>query len=81
MAEVYTFPKTETNLAGTVALSVETEISTNNCGLELEAQSLQILDNGEIKTQDLTLPVPDCDAIGSFLVLNNLLLDLKVAGK
>jgi hypothetical protein len=81
MAEVYTFPKAETNHAGTVVLSVETEISAANCGIEIEAQSLQILGNGQIKTQDLMLPVPDCDAIGSFLVLNNLLQDLKVAAK
>ena len=52
-----------------------------NCGLEIEAQALETKTEGGIKTKNLTLPVPDCDAVGSFLVLNNLLEDLKVAAK
>lgn len=81
LAEVYTFPKAESLRAGSVALSVETEITQANCGIEAEAQSLQLQDDGQIKTQDLILSVPECDAVGGFLVLNNLLEDLKVAGK
>lgn len=79
LAEVYTFPKNAAVGSGDVALSVETEISASNCGVEIEAQTLEIDSGGRIKTQNLTLPVPDCDAVGSFLVLNNLLQDLKVA--
>ena len=79
LAEVYTFPKAATARTGDIALSVETEISDANCGVEIEAQSLQMIAGGQIKTRDITLPVPDCDAVGSFLVLNNLLQDLKVA--
>ena len=47
--------------------------------LEIEAQSLEIQTDGKVRTQNLTLAVPDCEATGSFLVLNNLLQDLKVA--
>lgn len=78
-AEVYSFPKVATSLSGDIALSVETEISQANCGQEIEAQSLEMGEDGQIKTQNLTLSVPECDAIGNFLVLNNLLQDLKVA--
>jgi hypothetical protein len=60
-------------------LSVEAEVSELNCGQEIEAQSLQVGSDGKLKTRNLTLAVPDCDAIGNFLVLNNLLEDLKVA--
>lgn len=81
LAEVYTYPKVESEQAGTITLSVEAEITRANCGIEAEAQSLQLQDDGQIKTQDLILAVPECDAVGSFLVLNNLLQDLKVAGK
>lgn len=81
LAEVYSFPKTYNNKVGTITLSVETEVTQANCGLEIEAQSLEIQPDGGIKTQNLTLPVPECDAEGSFLVLNNLLQDLKVAGR
>ncbi|MFK7837637.1 MAG: hypothetical protein AB8B60_15610 [Sulfitobacter sp.] len=80
VAEVYSFPKAFNTRDGNIALSVETEVTQANCGLEIEAQSLEILVDGQIKTQNLTLPVPECDAEGSFLVLNNLLQDMKVVG-
>lgn len=81
LAEVYSFPKAYAGNPGTISLSVEAEVTAANCGLEIEAQSLEVQSGGAIRTQNLTLPVPDCDAQGSFLVLNNLLQDLKVAGK
>ncbi|MEX0371206.1 MAG: hypothetical protein AB3N09_11280, partial [Tateyamaria sp.] len=79
MAEVYTFPTGMAVSSGTIDLSVEAEVTMNNCGLEVEAQSLEMMAGGQMKTQDLTLAVPGCDAVGSFLVLNNLVSDLKVA--
>ncbi|MGJ8546086.1 MAG: hypothetical protein ACSHWZ_11655 [Sulfitobacter sp.] len=81
LAEVYTFPTSVVQQSGTVDLSVETEVSMANCGAEIEAQVMQMHGSAELVTRDLTLAVPDCDAVGSFLVLNNLLEDLKVAGK
>ena len=79
MAEVYSFPVAKTAQEGDVALSVEAEVSEANCGLEIEAQALELRGDDPVKTQNLTLAVPDCDAVGNFLVLNNLLQDLKVA--
>lgn len=79
LAEVYTFPAAATDRDGAVALSVETEVTDINCGLEIEAQTLEVLDGGEMQTRNLTLAVPECEAAGSFLVLNNLIQDLKVA--
>ena len=32
-----------------------------------------------MKVQDLSLPIPACSAVGDFLVLQNLLKDLKIA--
>ena len=81
MSEVYSFPAVGAANAGDIALSVETEISAANCGLEIEAQTLEVSADGDIKTQNLTMSVPECDAVGDFLVLNNLLQDLKVAAK
>lgn len=80
VAEVYTFPSAMAKQPGIVDLSVETEVSANNCGREIEAQSLEMMSGGKMKTRNLTLSVPECDTIGSFLVLNNLVSDLKVAG-
>lgn len=78
LAEVYSFP-VAANRNGTVDLTVETEVVDMNCGLEIEAQTLEVLAGREMKTRNLTLSVPECDAAGTFLVLNNLLQDLKVA--
>ena len=80
VAEVYTFPVAASGRVGEVALSVETEVGAANCGLEIEAQALQMSADGDLVTRNLTMAVPDCDAQGSFLVLNNLLEDLKIAG-
>lgn len=79
MAEIYSFPVAAAAQEGDVALSVEAEVSKSNCGLEIEAQALELRGTDQVKTQNLTLAVPDCDAVGNFLVLNNLLQDLKVA--
>lgn len=79
VAEVYTFPTSMASTSGIIDLSVEAEVTSHNCGLEIEAQSLEMMAGGKMKTQDLTLAVPGCDTVGSFLVLNNLVSDLKVA--
>ena len=79
IAEVYSFPVAASPRSGDVALSVEAEVSEANCGIEIEAQALEVRGSDNITTQNLTLAVPECDAVGNFLVLNNLLQDLKVA--
>jgi len=79
VAEVYTFASGMAAASGTIDLSVEAEVTMDNCGLEIEAQSLEKMADGGIKSRDVTLAVPSCDAVGTFLVLNNLVADLKVA--
>lgn len=81
MAEVYTFPTGVMSRDGEIALSVEAEVTQANCGRDLEAQSIQKQVGGTLKTQDLVLAMPECSAIGDFLVLKNLLNDLKIAAK
>lgn len=79
VAEVYTFPTNTATTGGEVFVSVEAEVTTDNCGLRIEAQTLEVSQGGTVKVQDLSLPIPACDAVGDFLVLQNLLGDLKVA--
>ena len=81
LAEVYTFPTATASRAGNIDLTVETEITAANCGRLIEAQALEIAAEGELRTRDLSLDMPNCDAIGDFLVLNNLMDDLKIAAK
>lgn len=79
VAEVYTFPTATATREGEVHISVDAEVTTANCGLRIDAQTLEVKGAGQMKVQDLTLPIPACDAVGDFLVLQNLLSDLKVA--
>jgi len=79
VAQVYSFPAGTANRDGDIELSVEIEVTAQNCGRDIEAQSLQV-DKGAVpKVQNLDMSLPDCDAIGDFLVLKNLVNDLKVA--
>ena len=78
-AEVYSFPTGQINRNGVVRLSVEAEVTAYSCGKEVKAQALQNGFDGTVSVVDLTLSMPGCDAIGDFLVLKNLLRDLKIA--
>ncbi|WP_297770825.1 hypothetical protein [uncultured Roseovarius sp.] len=79
MAEVYTFPTGTAPRAGTVDVRVEAEITTANCGRDLEAQSIAVTTDAAPKVQDIVLAMPDCEGLGDFLVLKNLFNDLKIA--
>ena len=79
MAEIYTFPTGTARTQGAVAISVEVEISEANCMRDVSAQSIEVLNTGGLRVQDLAISLPDCDAVGEFLVLKNLLEDLTIA--
>jgi hypothetical protein len=81
MAEIYSFPKGATSMSGIVALSVETEVTRENCGREISAQSLELGDRGSFRVHELVLAIPNCTALGDFLVLNDLVKDLKIAAR
>ncbi|NDV98479.1 translocase [Yangia sp. PrR002] len=81
IAEVYTFPAAAAKKAGAVALTIEAEITGANCGQQIEAQTLERRLGDKLRARDLTLAIPDCSTTGDFLVLKNLLEDLKIAAK
>lgn len=62
-----------------MALSIEAEVTAGNCGQDISAQAIELRRDGTLRTRELSLAVPDCDGVGDFLVLNNLLDDLKIA--
>ncbi|AML50908.1 hypothetical protein [Falsihalocynthiibacter arcticus] len=78
-AEVYSFPSGAIRRNGAVRLSVEAEITSFNCGRKILAKVMQPKSTTGVEVVDLGLTMPDCDAMGDFLVLNNLLRDLKIA--
>ena len=79
MAEIYTFPAGAAAQDGTVDLTVEAEVTAANCGRDVAAQSIQIMPGAEPAVMDLTMTMPDCSAVGEYLVLNNMLQDLTLA--
>ncbi len=79
IVEVYTFPTGTALNEGFVELSLEAEVTAENCGRDLEAQVLQKSGSEPMSARELTLAMPDCDAIGDFLVLKNLFDDLNIA--
>jgi hypothetical protein len=81
MAEIYTFPSGLTQQSGDVQLNVEAEVTQANCGRDITAQSLEVTGADPLRVQDLELAMPACDAVGDFLVLKNMLNDLKIAQK
>lgn len=80
-AEVYTFPSGEAGRHGDVALSVEAEITAQNCNTTYQAQTIELRGAGEPRIRDFELVMPGCETEGEFLVLQTLLEDLKIAQK
>ncbi|MCF2871433.1 hypothetical protein L0664_10200 [Octadecabacter sp. G9-8] len=81
MAEIYTFPSGMIGVTPDVMLVAEAEITAGNCGQELNAQSIQVSPTGATSALDLTMIMPDCDAVGDFLILQNMFEDLTIASR
>lgn len=75
LAEVYTFP---TDPAAKPDVVVEAAVTEKTCGRDLLAETLTST-GGRVFITDLTLAMPGCDAVGDYLVLKNLVLDLNMA--
>jgi hypothetical protein len=80
-AQVYTFPSGTASRSGDIRLEIDAEVTAANCGRDISAQSMQVSEAGRPHVQELQLSMPDCDAVGEFLVLKNVLEDLKIASK
>jgi hypothetical protein len=79
-AEVYTVPVTRAE-SGNVQLSVEAEVTATNCNRDIQAEAIQWHPSGQLEVRELSLAVPGCDTVGDFLLLKNLLQDLKLAAR
>lgn len=79
MAEIYTFPADMP--ASGVSVTVEAEVTEANCARELSAQTMGVMSGQPAERHDLTFFMPDCAAVGDFLVLKNLYEDLKIAAR
>lgn len=75
MAQIYTWPADATV---TVAPSVEAVVTETTCARELLGETILSV-AGDVTVKDLTLAMPECDALGDILVLNNLVPDVTLA--
>ncbi len=73
LAEIYTYPAT-----GMADVVVEAAVTAATCGREILGETLASV-AGRVTVTDLSLVMPDCNAVGDFLVLNNLASDLTLA--
>lgn len=79
LAEVYTFPSGLALDVDSVEMTVEAEVTRQNCERSVSAQTLQYGPDFGLTIKDLTFAIPSCQAIGEFLILNNLLEPVLIA--
>lgn len=66
LAEVYTFGPTPQ-----IELVLEAAVSEGTCGREILGEAI-LARGGSVEISDVTLAMPDCDAVGDILVLKNI---------
>lgn len=81
MADVYTFPAGIAAQDGQVELTVEAEVQPDTCGLDVNAQTIQLRKSKTPIVIDLAMTLPPCDAVGEYLLLKNLFEDLTLAAR
>ncbi len=79
IAEIYTYPKGNSLQAGEITLSAEIGIDEATCGRDIAAQSIQVGAGGALSAVDLTMTVPGCDAMGSYLIVPAMFTPYQVA--
>ncbi len=75
MAQVYTWPADSAIKADVV---IESAVTETTCGRELLGETIAV-QAGTVTVKDLTLAMPDCDAVGDILVLKNPGQDVTLA--
>lgn len=75
LAQVYTYPP---DPASQSAIVVEAAVTKTSCGREMLGETLFSL-QGQVVKADLTVAMPSCDAIGDYLLLNDLVPEMKIA--
>lgn len=81
IAEVYSFPAGTAERGGEIEIRIEAEVTASNCGRDLTAQALELRAGVPLGVRDLTLAMPGCEAVGDYLVLKNMIEDLKIAAR
>lgn len=86
-AEIASFPAQKLLDTQAVSLSIETEITVENCGRTIAGELLMRATDMKSDTQSshdsdsrgLTLFVPECDMVGDFIVMKNVIENLNLS--
>lgn len=79
IVEVYGHPLLGDVPSGTVEMVVAIDVTPQNCGRDVDA-TIWTSQGGSVSQQmDVSVGLPDCDAVGETLMLKNLIQDLKLA--
>lgn len=76
LAQVYSYPRAS---GGAPRLSVDIPVTAGACGTPVRANSHEVTENLRVETRPITLVLPGCDAVGEYLVLQNLFEGLRLA--
>jgi hypothetical protein len=79
LAEVYSIPTGRMKRDGTVRLSIEAEVTDLSCGKVVSGKTFELGGDEPGRSIALDLTMPQCDALGGYLELKNLLQDMKIA--
>ncbi len=74
LAEVFTFP----TATSTGLVVIEAKVTKASCGREILGETLQV-GQGRVTASELSVAMPDCVAVGDYLVLKNPLPDVTLA--
>ncbi len=78
-ADIYTYPAALMREGREPEVSIEAQVMENTCGGEIEGWILRSNPNRGPNVEPLSMVVPGCEAVGEFLVLRNLPVNLKLA--
>lgn len=78
-ADIYTYPAALVASGTEPVVSIEAQVMENTCGGAISGDILRSNAGRAPTIQHLSMVVPSCDAVGEYLVLNNLPQDLKLA--
>lgn len=73
LAEVFTFDREES-----AEIVLESAVTEATCGRDLLAETI-LAEQGQVTVAELTLAMPECDALGDIVVLRNLAPEMTLA--
>lgn len=80
-AEIYSVPSGRALMRGVVRLVVEAKVTPATCGRIANAKAIQPTAFRRQSETDVEVALPDCDRIGEVVLLQNLLRDMRLAGR